>query len=255
MLRNSTVRLLPALTRLTPILSLALVLALPFAGALPAAAGTTGTTYYTCSIDVVNNTHDCTDGVVTITTSSGSQRVARVDLGSYVRLDAFVDVCNPTGWWSHFGDSPGDNGYGGDGGQTEHDAEAYILGTELQMFGTYNSSRGGSDLVYTSSGVAQASGCSRPQWTILEDRVAYDDDDNPSDSPRVNVTSIHGFEVPPYDEPDSEDPSETDAGRWYVGINRTVGSSFRSGSGAQQVCFVLSTTTTPSAATLSALCP
>ncbi len=247
------VRLRPAMFRLTPILSIALAFALVVAA--PAGAGTTGTTYYTCSIDVASNVHDCTDGVVTVTSASGTQRVARVDLGSYVRLDAFIDVCNPSGWWSHFGDSPSDNGYGGDAGHTEHDAEAYALGGDFQTFGTYNTSRGGFDLIYTSSAVISTNTCSRPQWTILEDRVALDDDDNPADSPRVNVTSIHGFEVPPYDEPDSEDPSGTDAGRWYVGINRTVGTSFRSGSGAQQVCFVLSTTTTPSAATLSALCP
>jgi len=249
------VRRLPALARLTPILSIALVSALAVALAVPAAAGTTGTGYYTCTIDVAGNTHDCNNGVITITSSSGNQRVARVDLGSYVRLDAFVNVCNPSGWWSHFGDSPGDNGYGGDFGQTEHDAEAYALGGDFQMYGTYNPGRGGYDLVYTSSGAISTSTCSRPQWTILEDRVALDDDANPADSPRVDVHSIHSFEVPPYNEPDSEDPSGTDAGRWYVGINRTVGTASRSGSGAQKVCFVLSTTTSPSAATLSALCP
>ena len=245
MLRSHIARLLPAL-------SLILVALLT---AAPAAAGIAGTTYYTCTIDIAGSTHDCVDGVVTVTTSSGTQRVTRVDLGDYVRLDAFVRVCNPSGWWIHFADSPSCNGYGGDFGDAEHDAEAYILGTRFDLYGMYDSGRGAYSPVYNSKNVTAASGCYRAQWTILEDRVQFDDDDDPSDSVRVQVDSIHGFETPPYDEPDGEDPSETDADRWYAGINRTVASSFRSGTGVQEVCFVLSTTETPSAATLSSLCP
>jgi len=183
--------------------------------------------------------------------------VARVDLSSsqYKRLDAFVDVCNPTGWWMHFGDSPGDNGYGGDGGQTEHDAEAYNVGTDFQMYGTYNTSRSGFDIIYLSQGVTPASGCYRVQWTIYEDRVLFDNDGNPADSARIEVRSVYGFESAPYAESDSEDPTGADADLWYVGMNRTVASASRSGTGVNKVCFVLSTTTSPSASLLSALCP
>ncbi len=245
----------------SPIVHLALIIVLiAFAapGAVtPAAAAALGSTYYQCTVNISGSTHDCTNGIITLTASSGVQRVARVDLSSsqYKRLDAFVDVCNPTGWWMHFGDSPGDNGYGGDGGQTEHDAEAYNVGTDFQMYGTYNTSRSGFDIIYLSQGVTPASGCYRVQWTIYEDRVLFDNDGNPADSARVEVRSVYGFESAPYAESDSEDPTGADADLWYVGMNRTVASASRSGTGVNKVCFVLSTTTSPSASLLSALCP
>lgn len=241
-------------TRAFSALSLLLVSVLP--ASAPAMAATTGTTYYQCTVNVSGNTNDCTNGIVTVTTSSGSQRVARVDLApSFVRLDAFVDVCSPTGWWIHFADSPTCNGGGGDGGQTDHDAEAYLNGLAFEMFGMYNKTRSAFEVVQRSEGVAAASGCYRVQWTIYESRVLYDDDGNPADTPRIENRSVFGFESAPYAEPDGEDSSGADANRWYVGMNRTVGSSSRSGTGVTRACFVVSTTTSPAASLLSSLCP
>jgi hypothetical protein len=223
----------------------------------PALAATTGSTYYQCTVDISGNWHDCTNGVITLTTNSGTTRVARVDLASagYKRLDAFVDVCSPTGWWFHVADSPTCNGYGGDGGTTAHDAEAYNLGGDFQMYGTYNTGRSGYEPIQLSESVIPASGCYRVQWTVYEDRVLFDNDGNPADTARLEVRSVDGFESAPYNEADSEDPGGSDADRWYVGLNRTVYSSYRSGAGVTDACFVLSTTTSPSASLLSSLCP
>jgi len=219
---------------------------------LPAAAGTTGSTYYQCTVNISGGSHTCTDGVITLTTNSGIYRVARVDLAaaSYQRLDAFLDVCNPSGWWSHLADSPTCNGYGGDAGTSDHDAEAQLLGTTFGLYGT-----SGSGLIDSSQSVTPATGCYRVQWTIYEDRVLFDDDGNPADSARVTLASSYSFESAPYNEPDTEDPGGADANRWYVGLNRTVYASYRNGTGVNKACFVLSTTTSPSNATLSALCP
>jgi len=225
--------------------------------ALPAWAGITGTTTYQCGVDIARATHDCTDNVITLTTNTGNYRVAKADLSSagYKRLDAFVDVCNPTGWWFHLADSPTCNGYGGDGYTTEHDAEAYNLDTDFGMYSTYDTSRGDFRPTYNSQDTTASSGCYRVQWTIYEDRVLFDDEGDPADTPRVDVRSIHGFESAPYAESDSEDPTGADANLWYVGMNRTVGSSSRTGTGTLHACFVLSTTTSPDPAVLSAHCP
>ena len=237
-------------------LAAAFALALLAGASAPAGAASQGSTYYQCTINISGATHDCTNGIVTVTSSSGSQRVARVNLApSYLRLDAFVDVCTPTGWWIHLGDSPSSNGGGGDGSHTEHDAEAYVLGTNFEMYGMYNYSRGGIEVVHRSEAVVPASGCYRVQWTVFESRAMFDDDGNPADTPRVEARSTHGFESAPYDEPDSEDDTAADANLWYVGMNRTVGTSSRSGTGVSKVCFVVSTTTSPTAALLSSLCP
>lgn len=224
--------------------------------AAPGGAGQIGPTTYQCTIDVAGSWDDCTEGIVTLTTSSGIYRVARVDLSAvYVRLDAFVDVCNPTDWWIHFADSPSCNGGGGDGSDSEHDAEAYLLGTKFEMLGNYSTERSALEPISRSEAGIPATGCSRVQWTIYEDRVFYDDDGDPSDTPRLEVRSIFGFESSPYDEPDAEDASGADADLWYVGINRTVGDASRSGTGTSELCLVLSTTVAPDAATLNTLCP
>lgn len=233
-------------------LAAAASIAVGLALAAPAAGGTAGTTYYTCTVNVAAGTHDCVNGKITVTTSSGSQRVLRVDLSpDFVRLDALVDVCSPTGWWTHFADSPTCNGYGGDSGTAAHDAEAHLFGRRFDAYGMDPDSTP----IFGSADVVPASGCYRVQWTVYEDRVLFDDDGNTADAPRLEVWSVRSFDSAPYSEPDSEDPTGADANRWYVGLNRTVASASRSGTGVNKACFVLSTTTSPSAATLSSLCP
>ena len=242
--------------------------------ALPAVAGAAGTTYYTCYLTTsglvierartsnapalplpLNPVNTCTDGIITATYSSGVQRVLQVNLNTaYVRLDIFIDVCNPTGYWSHIGDSPGNDGYGGDTGTTQHDAEAYFVGTMFQTYGMYNP-RPAAWPSYRSDAVVAASGCYRVQWTAWESHFQFDDDGNPADTPRVDFFSSRSIESAPYFETDTEDPAGANANLWYVGLNRTVYSSSRSGTGVNRACFVLSTTTSPSPATLSALCP
>ncbi|MCP4589543.1 MAG: hypothetical protein GY842_02240 [bacterium] len=224
--------------------------------AAPGAAGEMGLTTYQCTIDIVGSWHDCTDDIVTVTTSSDIYRVTQVDLSSgYLRLDAFVEVCDATGWWIHFGDSPSCNGGGGDALHTEHDAEAYVHDTKFEMVGTYNTERSALEPGYSSEAVIAASGCYWVHWTIYEDRVFFDDDGDPADTPQLELHSVHGFESAPYDEPDTEDPSGLYADLWYVGMNRTVWTASRNGTGVSEVCFVLSTTTAPDPAVLSALCP
>ncbi|HEY8020913.1 MAG TPA: hypothetical protein VIH93_07420 [Thermoanaerobaculia bacterium] len=225
-------------------------------GAAPAFAGQTTSTQYQCTVDVSGGSTTCTEGVVTLTFTSGSQRVATINLAAgYVRLDAFVNACSPTGYWMHLADSPTSDGGGGDQFTTQHDAEAYDQNTSVQMFGTFNSSRSVIEPVFQSSAVTSASGCFRVQWSIMEGQVLFDPDGDPSNAPKVEVHTLHGFEHAPYLESDSEDPTGADANKWYAGINRTVYQAARSGSGVTGVCFVLSKTTTPTAASLSGLCP
>ncbi len=217
----------------------------------PAVAGTTGTTYYTCTVNISTGTNTCTENVITATTTSGITRVLRADLGpDYQRLDVFADVCNPTGWWIHLADSPTNNGFGGDGATTQHDAEAHFIGTQLAV---YDDDFG--NLAAVEQGVIAASGCYRVQWSAMENTFLFDNDGNPADAPKVSIDSYEGFEMAPYFEADSEDPSGADASYWYIGINRTVYSASRSGTGVGKACFVLSATTAPAPATLSALCP
>ncbi|HEX4952955.1 MAG TPA: hypothetical protein VF017_06110 [Thermoanaerobaculia bacterium] len=214
-------------------------------------------TYYQCTIDITNNTTDCTSGVVTITTQSGNQRVARINLAAngYLRVDAFVDACSVSGWWFHLADSPTADGGGGDAGTTQHDAETYAQGYDFAFYSTLTPSTVNLDTIETAKGIASLFGCGRYQWSIYESQVLADNDADPADAPFVEVKSQYGFESAPYAEPDTEDPFGADASFWYVGLNRTVGNATRTGGGVGKVCFVVSDTTAPSPAVLAALCP
>jgi hypothetical protein len=207
--------------------------------------------YYRCVVDVAAGTDTCDDGVVTVTASSGNQRVASIDLSAgYQRLDAIVDLCNPSGYSVHFADSPTCDGWGGDYGTTNHNAETHLSGTGYYFFGTDPLS----DPATLETGVLPATGCYPVHWAIQEDRVRFDDDGNPADAARIDLTSFKSFERAPYNETDSEDPTGADANLWYAGLNRTVGSAYRSGSGVQRACFVLSQTTNPDPAIIADLC-
>jgi len=211
--------------------------------------------YYTCTVDVAGGTHDCDDGIVTVTASSGNQRVVEIDMsGGWQRLDAMADVCSPSGWVLHFSDSPSCNGWGGDSADSTHDAEVHLKDTGFDFWGTYDYGRGVLEPVFRRLGVLPASGCTTTQWSLWEDRAVFDADGDPANSSLVSIDAASGFDLPPYDEPDSEDPGGLYEDLWYAGINRTVGASYRYGYGADRVCFVLSTTTNPSAAALSSLC-
>ncbi len=206
--------------------------------------------YYQCTIDIAGGTNTCIHNIVTQTASSGVQRAAKIDLSAgWKRLDVFGDLCNPTGFTMHFADSPTCNGFGGDAGTTTHDAEAYFNGTNFEMFAA------GDPQAREGNAVA-SSGCFRVQWTIYENRVAYDNDADPADSSKITLDSVNGFESAPYNESDSEDPSSLDANLWYVGLNRMVSATVgRTGTGLNKACFVLSSTLTPNPAVLSSLCP
>ena len=206
--------------------------------------------YYSCNVTPLFGFHTCNENIVTVTSSSGVQFAVRVDLAAgWKRLDVFGSLCNATGFTMHLADSPTCNGFGGDAGTTTHDAETYLNGTNFETYAA------GDPQIVERNAIA-ASGCFKVQWTILENRILFDDDGDPTDSPKITLDSINGFEVAPYDEPDSEDPSGADANRWYVGLNRMVqATAGRTGTGVDNACFVLSSTTTPDPAVLQSLCP
>jgi hypothetical protein len=236
-----------------------LVLAL---GAPPAEAGSMGTGTYRCTINISPvSSHDCHDGtgIVTLTTNSGNARVARIDLNqsfTWLSVNVLVDVCNPTGWTVNIGDSPTNNGGGGDSSSTRHDTEAELNGTGVNV---YYSDIGGTGRHTGLANAVATSGCSTLQWTVVQDSLSYDDDGNTADTPRVTAAGslaagTHLFDFPPYNEADSEDSSGADADKLYLGLNRTIFTASRSGTGVNRACIFLSTSATPSPATIASEC-
>lgn len=231
-------------SRSSVILALALL-----ASALPAAA------QYKCDVNLAANTSSCTGGPITAVSGGNfdDQRTFRINTSGYARLDALIEVCNPTGWWIHFGDSPGNNGGGGDGGQTDHDAETYFTDQTFYAIGTFNYNQGALDPIVTVPNLVASNICRTVQYTIQESRVDFDDDGNTADAALQTVQSLGLHELSPYNESDGEDPYGADASYWYAGINRTYADASRYGAGVSRVCFVLSTTANPASSSIT--CP
>jgi hypothetical protein len=179
----------------------------------------------------------------------------RVNMSSYRRLDLFASICNPTGWAMHLTDSPSANGYGGDGASTDHDAEGYLIGgSSLEFYSAYDMTRilpG----AYLNKRGAFPGGCSVVRMAAFHDAGSPDstfqfvgDISKPEIS--TEVSSLHGMKIGYTScssstssqrsiECDYENRSLSDQNYWYIGINRTVGSSSRTGTGVQRACVVL----------------
>ncbi len=210
---------------------------------------------YSCKIDIDGGSNDCTDGIVTLQTSSGTGRVAAVDLeatNSWQSLNVLLEVCDPNAWTQNIGDSPTNNGWGGDNSSTSHDAEAQIKDRNVSV---YRSDVGGGGLACSQSNVLPASGCRIVQWTVRDDQVTFDADSDTCDSPDfVCNGSDDELLVTAYDVYDPQDPSGDDEDMWYVGLNRVVNSSSRNGSQVKWACFVLSTAEDPNCGTIADQC-
>jgi hypothetical protein len=202
----------------------------------------TRTGSYRCEVNITAGTHTC-NGPISLTTNSGIYRVATVDLADgYVRLDAFVNFCNPTGYSTHLADSPTADGGGGDAGTTLHNAETYLQDKDFWFFGMDVPALATVDPTATRRGIA-GTGCSTFHWTVFESYTGLRTTVGGLQTiPGSNLTlnAQGGFESAPYATADSEDLTSADANRWYVGLNRTVGSSARTGTGVSKACFVLS---------------
>lgn len=214
------------------------------------------TRFYRCEVDIAGGTHTC-NGPITLTTDSGIYRVAQVDLsGGYLRLDAFVDSCSPTGWSVHFADSPTCDGAGGDAGTTSHNAEIHLLDRDLFFYGHDVPALATVDPTAVRRNMPIGR-CHTWQWTIFESISNVATSVGPLiaiPGSNVSINTQGGFESAPYAEPDGEDPGGLDADLWYVGLNRTVGSSARSGTGVNRACFVLSAQKKVDTAYVARLC-
>ncbi|MFN7963004.1 MAG: sialidase family protein [Thermoanaerobaculia bacterium] len=219
-----------------------------------------GSNRYRCVVDLTTGTNNC-QGPVSLTMASG-RAVGSVNLeDAYVRLDAVIEVCNPTGFVNHFADSPTCDGGGGDAGTTQHDAEAYLQATDFLFWGMEAPTLPeGLDPAAFEKNAALPSGCHRVLWTIYENELFFAPDFDAVVGgvtrrfPGIRVSTLGGFELAPYDEPDTQDPAGADSQLWYVGLNRTVGSAALTGTGTRRACFVLSRNVKFEYTTLNELC-
>lgn len=207
---------------------------------------------YSCVINT-SGVDNCDYFNVSVGYTGGSTRTAVLDLNaSFLWTTAIVRVetCNATGWSFHLGDSPSNNGGGGDGAQTRHDAEVQAFNTTLTAYRSdFNI---GAEC--SAVGPTNPTGCVIQQYLVRNDFLQFDPNVNTFGDPITTCSDVYLFDFPAYDEADNEDPAGNYADFLYLGLNRTYGSAARSGSGITKACVFLSTSATPAAATIAAEC-
>ena len=190
---------------------------------------------YTCTIDTAGGT-TCDGWNVVVSNTGGNTRTAAVNLtGNFLWNYMVVRVytCNPSGWSFHIGDSSTNNGGGGDGYTTQHDAELQVYDSTVTVYG----SEFANFSPLTASG-PPASGCSIQEYRLFNHYVYVGS----------AAWLSYFFDFPPYDEADQEDTGYCDSNysyhceerKLYIGLNRTYGDAFRNGSGVTQACVFLS---------------
>lgn len=202
--------------------------------------------------------HTDQSGIVTNLSANGSQATYKIRMTGYRRMDVFATVCNPSGWWLHLADSPTNNGWGGDGQSTDHDAEVHTNGAGVSYYSAWDMGRGEAGTTAIANNVYPG-GCKISRMTAFHAANSpvstfryFADNANPT--PSLQVSSLHGFKIG-YSlcassssssraiECDWEDNqannSLADQNYWYIGVNRTVADAMRNGSGVSSVCIVL----------------
>jgi hypothetical protein len=90
---------------------------------------------YACSVDVARGATNC-GGDVRLSGFGPGRGLATIDMGRFHQLEATVTLSSAAGWSFDIGDSPSNDGFGGDAAQRSNDAELFALDGRLQLFGS-----------------------------------------------------------------------------------------------------------------------
>jgi hypothetical protein len=183
---------------------------------------------------------DCTGDVGQTAVTSRDENGARLalDMTSAAELRVAFEICDPAGYVLNIGDSPSDNGGGGDWGDFEHDAEVLVYGTDLTAWSSdlgyeqTSAQAGYHPLLLSRAGYIAERGCS-VRTLHLRDQYIADSED-----PSLRTQSPTALRINP-----STDAQGRPDAQWYVGVNRVVSNWYRdrdrvgSGVAAIRICF------------------
>jgi hypothetical protein len=187
-------------------------------------------------------TLDCTGdvGLTNLSQLQGSRARLTVDMTRAAELRVAFEICNPAGYVLDIGDSPSDNGGGGDWGDFEHDAEVLVYDTDLTAWSSdlgyeqTSATAGYHPLLLSRPDYLSARGCSVRTLHIRDQYIADADD------PTLRTQSPTALRINP-----STDAQGYPDATWYIGVNRVVSSwasdRTRVGTGATTIrlCFTI----------------
>ncbi len=160
------------------------------------------------------NNPDCTDG--------SKMAVVRIDIPEACsQANVLVEYeGQPEGWTVNLGDSPSNDGFGGDAGDTDADAELQILDDILAV---YNAS-GSDNTVDRLASLDLRLNEGAIRLTVGDQTVGWGQPYGVLETPDLGRL----FSIP--------DPEEEGEGRSiYLGVNRTIADADRKGCGARRV--------------------
>jgi hypothetical protein len=144
-------------------------------------------------------------------------------MAGFGQVEITITACDPQGFVFHVADSPSNDGGGGDGGDSSHDAELHVVDRELAVFLAENRS----DRTYIVEDYLDEEGCTTKTMTLGDGVVQL--------YSGSSLCSPHLLRIDP-----PEDAEGSPDAYWYLGLNGAVreGSQER-GSGLQSVelCF------------------
>ncbi len=159
---------------------------------------------------------------VTASAIAMSQMTAVIDMTGFTSVTVALDACDVTGFSFHFGDSPTNDGYGGDAGSTSNDAEVHVTAGSLSVYGNDSVSPG---LQGTIADVLPTAGCGSYEITFADQQIT---------TPTMVFTGPQFLRIDP-----PTDTEGTPDALWYLGVNRTYGNAGRTGTGTTTaaLCF------------------
>jgi hypothetical protein len=185
------------------------------------------TTTTVCSITLSTGAVTCTGSNPMTLLSSTSGYTYQLDLRKWKVMIVDAIYSNPTDWALHIGNSPTNDGNSGDGGNWQNDTEAQLFGTGLVVYG--------SDVVGSgallSSSTAVASGSDTVQAIVCDSYFSWSSSTYTGDVSGVGVFQIDGDEA----DTGTSATSGLNDQQLYLGVNRTVGSTSRIGSGTKRI--------------------
>ncbi len=194
----------------------------PVPAAVMEACAPTPPCAHSCVIDVASGASDCD-----LASSRGG---VVIDMTDRTALTIRATVSNAHEFAFHLGDSPSNNGYGGDGAEFSNDAELHLFGNDLRIYGSDYSLddpdhiRELPDLLAATGGVLEL--------TVADGALSVRVDADPL-APMCFVQEAYDLL-----RLNAEDHEGTPDALWYMGLNETHAGA-REGSGLQQVelCF------------------
>lgn len=170
---------------------------------------------FRCVLDPANERSNCSSPVSVLAYEKPRTAVV-IELPSRRSLLRLrFEVCDPKGMWLHVSDSPSGNGGGGDATQFSNDAELELVSSGLWLFGNdYGRSVDKVVPILASRADFVAStGCS-VRTLVLGDGSLR------SAEPAIDVRSPYALRL----DPPNDHEGQPDR-RWYLGLNRSVGSA------------------------------